>query len=419
MFTRRQAVTAAAATILVLGGGVAIGALIADEDGTSPVAGPTPTQATPSAPSATTGNPSPAAPTLATPTTTPATAPVGAWSGVPAAPLPAGGEYAAVWTGARLLVHGPAHDAAGTGRSVGALYDPETRRWTRILPAPYPYQAIEGGYHAVWTGTELLGWGEGLNGAYDPAARRWRPLSGGVAAPSVFVWTGRQVLSWGGGCCGDDVATGAAYTPSTDTWQPLPPAPLASRHTSGAWTGREMVVVGGATESGTRYFRDAAAYDPATRRWRSLPSLPSPRTGATVTAAGGRVVVVGGYADDGTGSPRLATDVLVLDPGAARWRRLPAAASARTSHVAVWTGRHVFVWGGRTYRSGSWVTLSSGAVLDPATGSWRPLPVSPLGARGWPSAVRAGTSVLVWGGLRAGETPTLDGALFVPGSPAA
>jgi hypothetical protein len=418
MLTRRQAIAiAAAGALLVLGGGVAVGTLIAGGDGAPPVARPAPTA---TAPTSTAGSTPPTLPSPSStlPSTTTAPVPVGAWSRVPSAPLPPGGSYQAVWTGSGLLVHGPAHDVQGGGRSVGALYDPATRRWTRIPAAPYPYRTIEGGYHAIWTGTELLGWGEGLDGAYNPSTRTWRPLSPGVSAPSVFVWTGRQVLTWGGGCCGADVATGAAYTPSTDTWQSLPAAPLAARHTSGTWTGREMVVVGGAAETGTRYFRDAAAYDPGTRRWRSLPPLPSARTGATVTAAGGRIVVLGGYADDGTGYPRVAADALILDPGARRWRSIHAAAAARTGHVAVRTGNQVFVWGGRAWRNGTWVTLSTGILLDPATGTSRTLPTSPLGARSWSTAVRAGTAVLVWSGLKSGETATLDGALFVPSSPA-
>jgi hypothetical protein len=43
---------------------------------------------------------------------------------------------------------------------------------------------------------------------------------------------------WGGGCCDDYLADGAAYSPATDTWQPLPAAPLAGRHTSGAGPAR-------------------------------------------------------------------------------------------------------------------------------------------------------------------------------------
>jgi hypothetical protein len=53
---------------------------------------------------------------------------------------------------------------------------------------------MEGGYRAVWTGTELLGSGLGLNVAYNPATNSWRRLSGTFGGS---VWTGRQVLGWG------------------------------------------------------------------------------------------------------------------------------------------------------------------------------------------------------------------------------
>ena len=88
-------------------------------------------------------------------------------------------------------------------------------------------ESIEGGYRTVWTGRELLGWGMGLDAAYNPATNRRRKIATGGSAWAVMAWTSRQVLTWGGGCCGDDVAGGAAYTPSTNRWSRLPAGPLA------------------------------------------------------------------------------------------------------------------------------------------------------------------------------------------------
>jgi hypothetical protein len=209
----------------------------------------------------------PAAPdTSTTPAPPTGQARAGSWQRLPAAPIPGGSSpYAGVWTGNELLLHGPfSRIECGkyVGRSVGAAYQPATRTWRILPPAPGPVQNIEGGYQAVWTGRELLGWGMGLDAAYNPAANRWRRIAAGGSAWGVMVWTGRQVLTWGGGCCGEDVAGGAAYTPAADHWSRLPAAPLAGRQqTAGVWTGRELIVVGGNNTDG-KVFADAAAYNP-------------------------------------------------------------------------------------------------------------------------------------------------------------
>src|SRR5204862_390002 len=83
----------------------------------------------------------------------------------------------------------------------------------------------------------------------------------------------------GGACCGDAVAGGMAYTPATNSWEELPPAPLAGRQSlTGAWDGSELILVGGSDADGN-VFSGAAAYDPARRSWRRLPALHEPRTG--------------------------------------------------------------------------------------------------------------------------------------------
>lgn len=217
----------------------------------------------------------PAAPAVTTPPTTgppeptirptpTGQAPVGTWRRLPAAPIP-GGSYAGAWTGTELLLNAPyfsLEDGRDIGRSVGAAYNPTTRTWRTLPPAPGPVERIEGGYRVVWTGRELLGWGMGLDAAYNPATNRWRRIAAGGSGWAVMVWTGRQVLTWGGGCCGADVAAGAAYNPSTDSWSRLPAGPLAARQrTTGAWTGIELVIVGG-NNVDAKVFADAAAYTP-------------------------------------------------------------------------------------------------------------------------------------------------------------
>jgi ribosomal protein L39E len=321
-----------------------------------------------------------------------------------------------VWTGRELLLYGAVHDRKGRPQAAGAAYNPTTRTWRRLPAGPGPVQVMEGGYKAVWTGTEMLGWGLGLDGAYNPATNRWRRLAGPTWSGSI--WTGRQVLTWGGGCCGENSAEGAAYTPATDTWQKLPPGPLAGRHTSMAWTGKELVIAGGFT-SEDKYFADAAAYNPSTRTWRRLPPMPEPRARATATWDGREVLVVGGSAPPSNVPPyvRLYTDGVAYNPATNRWRHLPAMGDAgRISHTAVWTGRQLLVWGGQTRRADAWVTPRHGVAYDPATNRWSALPTSVLRGRTGHVAVWTGSQMLIWGGSSVTGPNTVfhDGAAYMP-----
>jgi hypothetical protein len=104
---------------------------------------------------------------------------LGNWQRLPTAPIPAG-DYAGVWTGTDLLVHGVVFDHRGDiprGRSMLAGYHPASHRWHQLPSAPGPVFNGEGLYHAVWTGRELLGWGMGLHAAYNPASNRRRTLA--------------------------------------------------------------------------------------------------------------------------------------------------------------------------------------------------------------------------------------------------
>jgi hypothetical protein len=358
--------------------------------------------------------------TLAKPPAPTNPASAGTWRSLPSAPIPAGGyDYDGVWTGRELLIVG-----AANGKAAGAAYNPATGTWRGLPPTPGPAQTMEGGYTAVWTGRELLGGGLGLNAAYNPATNRWRPLGEWRGnGNGVVVWTGRQVLTWGGGCCDDYSSSGSTYTPETDTWERLPQAPLAGRHTTGAWTGRELIVAGGTgrSENGNaidyRAFADAAAYNPSTHTWRRLPPMPEPRAGATATWTGTEVLVVGGSGPSSKVRPyvRLHTDAVAYNPATNRWRRLPAMGdTGRTEHSATWTGRQLLVWGGRTLRDGSWTTPRHGVAYDPVSNRWSAMPKSVLAGRIDHVAVWTGSQLLIWGGQAVKGGPTGDGAAYIP-----
>ena len=77
--------------------------------------------------------------------------------------------------------------------------------------------------------------------------------------------------------------TGGRYNPSTDTWTTTStinaPSPRGA-HTA-VWTGSEMIVWGGNTNSGLS-FNTGGRYNPGTNSWTATSTInaPSPRIGA-------------------------------------------------------------------------------------------------------------------------------------------
>jgi hypothetical protein len=338
----------------------------------------------------------------------------GTWTRLPPAPI-APEEAAAAWTGRSLFAFGRdqrvAHDSRGDPYSAGstnvaAVYDGATRRWRRLAPPRGP------GYSprplAAWTGREALVWGAFDRESYTPSTERWRLLPPAPTARGFAVWSGRELIGWGGGCCGDAFTSGSAYDPATGRWRTLPPSPLAgSQHPAAAWTGRELVIVVGGTDPATgRPFparrARGAAYDPAANRWHRIARPPGPREGAAAAWDGREVVLAGGSGRAG----RASTAAFAYDPAGDRWRRLPSLPSARSGAVAVRAGRRVLLVAGG----------SPTLAYDPASRRWSRLPPAPLPARLVPTAVWTGRSMIVWGVLPTGSWGRYRaaGAVFTP-----
>lgn len=262
--------------------------------------------------------------------------------------------------------------------------------------------------------------------ADEQGGGRWRPLAeaplSGRFLPAA-VWTGREMLVWGGAECQGACdrlgsrthADGAAYDPAADSWRLLAPSPLSAR--SGAlavWSGQELIVWGGWV--GDRFLDDGAAFDPAANRWRSL--APSPLTGRFGTPSGTVAQVPGVWTGEemliwGEGAGVEDTDPgaptgAAYDPAADQWRVLAPAPVLPRIAVPVWTGHEMLVWGGQSGRR----YFDDGAAYDPATDRWRTLPSSPLAAR-FTFAVWNGTQMLIWGG-ESSERAFDDGAAYDP-----
>ena len=191
------------------------------------------------------------------------------------------------------------------------------------------------------------------------------------------------------------------------TWSAIPPAPLTVRYGSvRAWTGNEMLVVGGQEPDFTPGIPptvdlDGAAFDPATGRWRRLPRAPIPVGPSSASAWTGSQLFVwsGGVAG-------LFDAGALFDAATNRWRRLPTSPlTPRSYAITVWTGLDVLVLGGDTHIDNS-APLSDAATYDPSTDRWTRAPTVPevpghvrmgnteLALQ--PVAVWTGDEVLVW-----------------------
>jgi hypothetical protein len=271
------------------------------------------------------------------------------------------------------------------------------------------------------------------------AKARWSSFPDGPLAPrsgQVEVWTGHELLIWGGdtvpqlgsGAPAVPVADGAAYDPATRTWRLLPPAPLSAREgAAAAWTGTEMVVVGGdSAGNGSTVFGDAAEYDPATNTWQSLPSLPiEPRTDATAIWTGTQLIVIGGKNGDG-GDALAYEDAAAYDPASNSWATLPAAPAEPGWNVVgvtqAWTGRQLLMWV-TWQKSGSCGNgciyvdpKRAGYALAAGATAWRKLPKQSVESNGAATAW-TGSSVLVMGGewcARSCPPPVGAGASYNP-----
>lgn len=178
---------------------------------------------------------------------------------------------------------------SGRTLSLWAL-NPTAEIW-RELPGPQPMSAD---VDVHWTDGELLVWGRGSNGdsgqRFDLITEEWTalpPLPSPAPWYSSSVWTGEELVVWGiSSDEPDNVTVGYRWSPATDQWDPLPPAPIEPVRW-GEWTpgsqsmgldqssGR-VIAVSVSPGRGDQTPRPLLAYQPTTNSWTTLGEVAEP-----------------------------------------------------------------------------------------------------------------------------------------------
>ena len=204
------------------------------------------------------------------------------------------------------------------------------------------------------------------------------------------VWADGKMIVWGGE--GDEAgsvlfADGAAYDPVEDNWSLLSPAPISGRrYHVAAWTGEEMLIVGGVDE------RDGASYEPKSDTWRQIAESPipaGPGVGAPIEGTVGSVW---------TGSElvvwHVPTDELAsYTPDTDEWSLLPPT-GLQGEGVLRWDGEAVYAFGTKTRDYPS--DVAEGARLT--EGGWEPLTPTEFSTE--TSIVSAVPKLTAWAGDR-------------------
>lgn len=231
------------------------------------------------------------------------------------------------------------------------------------------------------------------------------------------VWTGREMVVWGGAELIDDaehpVADGAAFDPASGQWRLIASSPLSARSSAAVvWTGTEVVVWGGSNAG--QFLGDGAAYDPAKDSWRPIADGPlAPAMMPAVVWTGSEMVIVGGLNLDGQAA--------AYDPAADSWRRLdPAPARPGVFQPAVWTGRAMlFATEAGTVlahpvTSGGWTVTFDGSSRS-TTGGFAPTPPPGATPGSSPVMTTAPPATAVPGpGAAGGPPPTVPPSTGAP-----
>ena len=147
----------------------------------------------------------------------------------------------------------------------------------------------QGGYTAVWTGTEMivLEKSELMGSRYNPVTDAWATISStgapGISDSQTAVWSGTEMIVCGRAYnegTGSYEISGGRYNPVTNSWATISStgAPQFSYIHTAVWTGNEMIVFGRVySEITSSEEFGGSRYNPVTGTWTTISSTNSPR----------------------------------------------------------------------------------------------------------------------------------------------
>src|SRR2546430_2617989 len=230
-------------------------------------------------------------------------------------------------------------------------------------------------------------------------SERWENRATGISrrTGNSAVWTGRDMIVWGGGSQSVWLGDGGSYNLESNTWRVVSQsgAPSPRWFHGAVWTGKEMLVWGGrANFYQANTYNDGGRYDAENDTWRPISATGAPASRSQFPAiwTGKEMLVWGGWAD-GAGTRG---DGGRYDPETDTWRPISGsnAPSSRVEPTAVLTGTGMIIFGGIEGTGGNapgWITLNTGGRYNPETDTWTPLPTEGAPSTTAHTAVWTGT----------------------------
>lgn len=210
---------------------------------------------------------------------------------------------------------------------------------------------------------------------------------------------GKVLIAGGSNASGGSLSNAEVYDPTTGTFSPanggMPNK--ATGHTATLMNNGKVLIAGGGNSS-------TQVYDPVTNSFSSIGGMSEQRSFHTATLlANGKVLLAGGSGNNG--SPTNTAQI--YDPVAQNFTNAGNMTTAREYHTAtLLSDGKVLIAGGRAKSGGSYLSLASAELYDPATNTFTAIsPALTTGRFGHSAAIVASGvnsgKVLIVGGANA------------------
>jgi N-acetylneuraminic acid mutarotase len=162
-----------------------------------------------------------------------------------------------------------------------------------------------------------------------------------------------------------NVANANVYSPSSQSWSAIAPAPQALESPGGAVLNGKMYVVGGWNSSGNAS-TGLYAYDPATGSWTQEANVPTALSAPSVTTLNGQLYVIGGCTT-GNCAP-TSNAVYSYDPGSNSWTQQANYPTPAAFAACAGISGQIVCAGGTNADSNT--SLKSTYIYNPGANTW-------------------------------------------------